>query len=104
MTAMRIKYLPSDHDYAFGDSISVNGKLGWFHAWTHDVDMVDNTPILVPRAIVCDDNGIVDLVFPTGIQFISSPIDQLLSNLIACVDMDDPKDKIVKAVNGFFKT
>ena len=101
---MRIKYLPSDHDYSFGDSISVNGKLGWFHTWTNDVDMIDNTPILVPRAIVSDDNGEVDMIFPTGLQFISSPVDQLLSNLIACVDMDDPKDKIVKAVNGFFKT
>jgi hypothetical protein len=100
----RVKYLPSDHNYeAFGESVLETGVLGWFHGWVNDVDEFDGQMMYVPRAIVQGDSGKIDLVFPTEIVFLDTPLDYLITEMIAALSADRPAEEIVKRLNGIYK-
>lgn len=104
MKPIRVKYLKPEHGYTPEDGIDANGVLGWYIGQCEDNDFMYGQLVTDPRFIVRDDNGYVDIVFPTYVRFLDTPADILLRELFAAVETDNVKDNVIKVVNGFFKT
>jgi hypothetical protein len=100
----RIKYLKPEHGYTPEDGIDANGVYGWYLGRCLDNEFINNQLVSDPRFIVIDDNGFVDIVYPTHVRFLDTPTDRLIVRLFQAMESDSPKNEIIKTVHGFFET
>ena len=103
MKPVRIKYVPSETDAA-EVSVDSHGKMGYFYAWGTEAEHVFGDTIINTKAIVSDDAGRVDMVYPRNIRFLDTPPQVLIAALMDAIKQKDAQSEVIKAVHGFWPT